>query len=172
MSTEEWRPVVGHEDDYEVSSLGRVRSRDRVTPHARYGSARRKGQVLKQPVDKRGYPVVNIQRVVTPVHVLVLEAFHEPRPEGMVARHLNDVKEDNRAVNLAWGTPSDNMQDRLRNGLHHYASLTHCSKGHEFTPENTFSTPSQPNSRRCRTCHRESSRINGRKYRARERSTA
>ena len=32
MKKEEWRPVVGHEDRYEVSSLGRVRSKDIVLP--------------------------------------------------------------------------------------------------------------------------------------------
>ncbi|ASX98772.1 HNH endonuclease [Arthrobacter phage Colucci] len=29
---------------------------------------------------------------------------------------------------------------------------THCPKGHEYTPENTYRQPSKPNARRCRRC--------------------
>jgi hypothetical protein len=29
---------------------------------------------------------------------------------------------------------------------------THCKRGHEFTPENTYVRPSQPNARYCRAC--------------------
>lgn len=32
---------------------------------------------------------------------------------------------------------------------------THCPKGHEYTPENTYRQPSKPNTRKCRTCARE-----------------
>lgn len=50
------------------------------------------------------------------VHRLVLEAFHGPCPEGMEARHLNGDARDNRAVNLAWGTHQENVQDTIRHG--------------------------------------------------------
>lgn len=42
---------------------------------------------------------------------------------------------------------------------------THCIRGHEFTPENTFSTKTHPNSRFCLTCRR----IKGREYDAKRR---
>lgn len=32
------------------------------------------------------------------------------------------------------------------------AAKTHCSQGHEFTPENTYVAPSRPNVRCCRAC--------------------
>ncbi|TDL05607.1 hypothetical protein EUA05_17955 [Mycobacterium paragordonae] len=51
------------------------------------------------------------------VHTLVCTAFHGPRPDGMECRHLNDVKADNRAENLCWGTMSENHEDAVRNGL-------------------------------------------------------
>lgn len=46
----------------------------------------------------------------------ILITFVGPRPPGQLARHLNDDPTDNRAVNLAWGTTSDNWADARRNG--------------------------------------------------------
>lgn len=34
----------------------------------------------------------------------------------------------------------------------HQLAKTHCPQGHEYTDENTVRWPSQPRSRRCRTC--------------------
>jgi hypothetical protein len=46
----------------------------------------------------------------------VLTAWGQPRPEGALARHLNDDPSDNRLSNLAWGSYADNMADSLANG--------------------------------------------------------
>jgi len=56
------------------------------------------------------------RRVTRNVHVLVLEAFAGPRPNGMVCRHLNGNPTDNRIENLAWGTESENQRDAVRHG--------------------------------------------------------
>ena len=49
------------------------------------------------------------------VHRLLAEVFI-PNPEGLpLVRHLNDIRDDNRLCNLAWGTPQDNMDDMVRN---------------------------------------------------------
>jgi hypothetical protein len=45
------------------------------------------------------------------VHHLVLETFVGPRIHGQICRHLNGIKTDNRAANLAWGTHTENMLD-------------------------------------------------------------
>jgi hypothetical protein len=51
------------------------------------------------------------------VHQLVLETFIGPRPPGMEVRHvINNDPTDNRLVNLAWGTPSENTADKWRHG--------------------------------------------------------
>lgn len=50
------------------------------------------------------------------IHHLVCEAFHGPRPEGLLALHRNGDKLDNRAENLYWGTSRQNMEDSIRHG--------------------------------------------------------
>jgi hypothetical protein len=51
------------------------------------------------------------------VHVLILEAFVGPRPEGMVGRHFPDPDTRNCAItNLRWGTHQQNCDDRERAG--------------------------------------------------------
>lgn len=105
-AAEEWRPVPGFAG-YEVSSLGRVRSR-----RARHGTA---VVVLKQQPNK-GYLRVHLTagdgKAWRSVHVLVLIAFDRPKRPGEQCRHLNGDGRDNRKANLAWGTPTDNARDR------------------------------------------------------------
>lgn len=125
QTPEEWRAVDGFDGVYEVSSLGRIRSLNREVSSAnRHGPfvARLKGRKLKLEMLANGYYFVRLglgergRAWLVPVHQLVLTAFHGPRPNGNVARHLNDEKTDNRAENLAWGTRSENALDAQKNG--------------------------------------------------------
>lgn len=50
------------------------------------------------------------------VHILVLEAFVGPRPEGHEGCHNNGIKHDCRLENLRWDTPRGNWNDRRRHG--------------------------------------------------------
>ena len=50
------------------------------------------------------------------VHVMVAEAWHGPRPDGMEVAHGNGVRTDNRASNLRWDTRSGNHADKLKHG--------------------------------------------------------
>lgn len=50
------------------------------------------------------------------VHKLVLTTFVGPCPAGMQCRHLNGNRSDPRLENLAWGTPQENANDRIRHG--------------------------------------------------------
>lgn len=52
------------------------------------------------------------------VHVLVTEAFHGPRPEGLEASHQNGDHLDNRPENLRWETRSENLGRREQHGTH------------------------------------------------------
>ena len=47
---------------------------------------------------------------------LVADAFIGPRPLGMLVLHKNDIRDDNRARNLRYGTHKENVADSFRNG--------------------------------------------------------
>jgi hypothetical protein len=59
--------------------------------------------------------VVDLSLARRPVYRLVAHAFLGRRPAGLVTRHLNDVKSDNRLQNLVYGTHKENGEDRVRN---------------------------------------------------------
>lgn len=143
---ENWLPISGYEGLYEVSDRGRVRSLDRTYPHPRKGITRWRGRIMKATPGKNGYRRATLTKdgFQTPyyVHTLVLEAFRGARPfAGAYGRHLDDDKLNNRLDNLAWGTPSENNYDRVRNGGHPCANKTHCPQGHEYNAENTYVSP-------------------------------
>ena len=51
------------------------------------------------------------------------------------------------------GTQSDNIKDAVSKGRHYGAAKTHCAKGHEYTPENTYIV-AKTGKRQCMTCRR------------------
>lgn len=113
---EGWRPVVGYEGWYEVSSDGRVRSVSRTMLHPSGVDSALKGKVLKARINKAtGHVVVDLYRdgarTTWYVHALVCEAFNGPRPRpSMVARHWPDPdRANNRPENLRW----TNRNERL-----------------------------------------------------------
>lgn len=83
---------------------------------------------------------------------LVLTAFVGPRPEGQVARHLNDDRSDNRLVNLEWGTLSENSYDAVRNGRNWEANKTRCVRGHLLESPNLEMSVIHRR-RMCKACH-------------------
>lgn len=124
MKHEEWRWVAGYEGRYEVSSFGRVRSVERITTHGR----RRVGKFLKPNQSAKYHSVCLGLGNSKPIHVLVLKTFVGPRPEKNHARHLDGDSSNNRADNLAWGTPSENAEDRRRHGTMLFGELTGQSR--------------------------------------------
>jgi hypothetical protein len=114
---EEWKPLVGFEGRYEISSYGRVQSLDSLDRLGR----RHKGKVLDNARISGRYLYVRLMRecrvVSKAVHIAVLEAFVGPRPTGMHGCHDPDRDtRNNRLSNLRWDTPSANQQDKIRHG--------------------------------------------------------
>ena len=50
------------------------------------------------------------------MHILVLETFVGPRPEGMQCRHLDGDETNNHISNLCWGTVAENHRDKILHG--------------------------------------------------------
>ena len=117
---EVWRDIPGESDYYQVSNLGRVRSKDRIVRHNCGGDKKVAGQILSQLVTPNGYCQVFLwregKRRVCLVHRLVLLAFVGECPDNMEVRHLNSIPTDNRLCNLAYGTHSENVIDTINLG--------------------------------------------------------
>ena len=106
--TEEWRPVAGWESLYEVSSLGRVRSKHGVW------TIKKDGIITANP-GWNGYPSVGLhdgkRRSTNTVHKLVSIAFLGPKPTPKhEVDHINGNRTDPRACNLRWVTRKQNAK--------------------------------------------------------------
>lgn len=159
---EEWRPVVGREGAYEVSSLGRVRSLDRWVERSHGHGMRIKGRVLRKVLSDGYYRVGLGQQTYGRIHTLVAEAFLGPRPDRADVRHLNGDPLDNRATNLAYGTRTENLLDAVAHGAHYWANKTHCPSGHPYDATNTRLYQGR---RYCRACHAQRASERGRRAR-------
>lgn len=83
-------------------------------------------------------------------------------PKGMVIRHRCDNTRCYNPDHLVIGTPLDNVDDminRQREGIR--MRVTHCVRGHEYTPENTLivNLKGRGKQRKCRICKNEESRL-------------
>lgn len=157
MSDVTWLPIPGA-DSYEASSDGQIRSIDRQIVRADGNVKNLKGRLIKQSANPRdGYMQVAITfnhgKASTRVHKLICMAFHGQSPSSLhEVRHLNGIRDDNRAENLCWGTKSENQYDRVRHGNHFLANKTHCDNGHLLDEICKSGTRRY---RRCSTCRRE-----------------
>jgi len=115
--TESWLPVVGFEGRYEVSSDGRVRSLRIVKGNC---NKPRPQPLVLSLASRRGYPAANLsasnRSKMYSAHRLVAAAFLGDPPPGTVVCHLNGVRDDNRLVNLAYGTPTENEAHKAQHG--------------------------------------------------------
>ena len=152
-----WRDVSGYEGRYLVSNTGQVAS-------VRYVSSRDETttRLLKLRPGKKGHLRVALCKegkcLDFRVHVLVLEAFVGPRPTNKHGLHKDDNKNNNRVDNLRWGSYSDNMNDRVVNGLHQMSIKEVCKRGHPLSGSNLYVTPEPNVSRQCRSCRLARSR--------------
>lgn len=142
MTLEEWKPVIGYESKYEVSSLGEVRSIPRTVTRSNGWPLPVSGRVLKQRKDRSGYLAVHLKddsghEMLVPIHRLVAKNFIDNPNNYPFVLHGPQGRFVNTVDNLSWGDPLKNMQDRFRDGTDNRSIKTHCAKDHEFTPENT-----------------------------------
>tara|TARA_R110000822_G_scaffold27790_3_gene82683 strand:- start:4643 stop:5182 length:540 start_codon:yes stop_codon:yes gene_type:complete len=119
--TEIWKPVLGYEGLYEVSSIGRVRSLDRWVRIGNKNDWLRPGRIMKQKIREGGYLYVDMYddggaSKHKRIHIMVCEEFRGPRPAGMQVCHNDGAPTNNTVENLRWGTAKENQRDRVKHG--------------------------------------------------------
>lgn len=105
-------------------------------------------------VNGHGYGHIKIDGRMIPAHRVAYEMSGKAIPEGLDLDHLCRVRTCVRPAHLE---PVTRRVNGLRgtSPLAAFARQTHCKRGHEFTPENTYEWRT---SRICRTCRREHAR--------------
>lgn len=99
-----WKDIEGYEGLYQVSDQGRVKS-------LQYGKER----ILKPGLSKYGYLSVTLykdgNKKIYRVNRLVALAFipNDDPEHKTQCNHINELTTDNRAVNLNWMTPKENI---------------------------------------------------------------
>lgn len=98
MTEEIWKPVVGYEGFYEVSSFGNIKSLS--------GNHFKDDRVIKTFLSTSGYPSCGLSkmrvRTLFMVHTIVAISFlnHKPNGHTLVVDHINGDRTDNRVENL------------------------------------------------------------------------
>jgi hypothetical protein len=150
---ESWLPVVGTGDGYEVSNLGRVRSRDRWILCKDGTRQFHRGKILTPYVRGDGYGSVRVfGRRREYVHRLVVRAFLGEPPDDFEVCHRDGDPTNNSVDNLYWGSVSDNRFDSVRHGTHVESRKTHCPRGHVLQHPNLYPLISRRARGTCRTC--------------------
>ena len=114
MEKEIWKDIPGYEGYYQVSSLGRVKSLERVVGHTRHGEYTLKGKIRKLSLNTQGYLIVRLSNggivKTIKVHKLVAMAFlnHEPCGYKEVVDHIDNNTQNNRLDNLQLITNREN----------------------------------------------------------------
>lgn len=108
---EQWKSVVGYEEHFQVSNLGRVYSN-------------RTSKILKQTISKTGYYTIatkiggrNGKSLCFKIHRLVAEAFILNLENKPFVNHKDGNKLNNCEENLEWCTQSENVIHAIQIGL-------------------------------------------------------
>lgn len=137
---EEWRGIKDF-PAYEVSNLGRVRSKDRAITqfgHKEHYTRIMRGKILKVGMLNSGYMAVwlckNGKKTAVTVHRLVAAAFLSGK--GNDVNHIDGNKCNNQVCNLEWVTRSENIKHSyqiLKRVKPHMKSVVCVNTGEKFT---------------------------------------
>lgn len=117
MQEEIFKPVLGYENLYEISSHGRVKSLAKKW----LNGSRSKDETLLKPSNTNGYPRVVLsgngnKKKSKFVHILVAEVFFD-NPNGYpIVNHLNSNTKDAYFENLEWTTYKGNAIHAFKSG--------------------------------------------------------
>lgn len=110
-----WKDVIGYEELYQVSNLGKVRSFPRKGTHTK------KINLLKPSKNKKGYLQVSLSknknRKTISIHRLVAQTFIDNPNNLPQVNHIDGNKLNNCVDNLEWCTNEYNMKESIKLGL-------------------------------------------------------
>jgi hypothetical protein len=119
--SDEWFDFPGHEDRYQITQSGAVRSKPRLVNSPAAGGQRRiRGKILK-PALVKGYlavqPTISGKRITAYVH-RALGVLFVPNPcQETSINHIDGNKANNAIENLEWCSHKENMRHAFRTGL-------------------------------------------------------
>lgn len=110
--TEIWKDITNYEDNYQISNLGNVRSKDRTIYRVDGRKKTISGQPMKLSVDIHGYYKVNLRKNnklnTARVHKLVANHFLKREMGKNIVNHKDGNKLNNCVDNLEFVTLSEN----------------------------------------------------------------
>ncbi len=113
--------------EYKISNLGNVR-RDRPPSTDHRPRKLPDSYPLKPNKTLAGYYQIHAHQKPYSIHREVARLF-VPNPQNKPqVNHLNGNKLDNRAVNLGWTTPKENLDHAVKNGLIKTGANSKCAK--------------------------------------------
>lgn len=129
-----WKAVKDYENIYEISNLGRLRSKDRYIKNGN-GYRISKGKIIKPIKCINGYLEYalndkenNKKRKMILAHRLVAMHFIQNPDNKPEVNHLDENIENNRVDNLEWCTSKENANYGTRNQRCKNVNLDKCKK--------------------------------------------
>ena len=118
--SEVWKAIPNFVGYYEASSMGRIKSVERIVRSGR-GYKTVSSTILKPSLDEWGYEKVSLRKdgksYSKKVNRLIAQTFI-PNPNNYPqVNHIDGIKTNNCVENLEWCTPSQNMMHCHANGL-------------------------------------------------------
>lgn len=113
---EKWKDVIGFENIYQISNLGRLKVLDRIVNHRREGFICKRKTKIKLPcLNTNGYFYVNLISNTltkrTTLHRLVALHFVPNPYNKKEVNHIDGNKSNNTFFNLEWNTAIENTQN-------------------------------------------------------------
>ena len=126
--TEIWKDIQGYEGFYQISSLGNVKSLERVVDKGNGILQHRKERIMNKRESVDGYYIaklnVNKKSTSIAIHILVARHFIDNPNNYPEVNHKDCNRKNNQVDNLEWCTHQQNVEHSKQLG--HYKTKSGC----------------------------------------------